>query len=338
MIASSARSALTDGGTDFIEPDIARPCAVSVIVPVTDGDADLREMYDAYAAALARSGRAFEFLVAASRDANNRMRALDPLLHSGDEPLRTVEMTRTMNETALLRRASTMARGDIIVTLPAHRQVEPSALEPLIACIERGADVAVARRWPRPGPAWNRVQSWALHRILGELGGSRFHDLGCGVRAMRRHVLNEVPLYGELARFFPLFAHHHGFTVEEVNVAPHPADRTLRLHSPGMYLGRLLDVLGVFFVLRFTDRPLRFFGLIGTVLATLGASLMVVLLIDRANGIPVATRPLLVLSVLLLALGLQAVAFGLIGEMIVHFNAGQRRLYRVKEIRDRGRA
>lgn len=337
MSATSARAPVSADRPRRATSEVGDHCDVSVIVTVTDGDADLREMYESFASVLARSGREFEFVIAVSPESRDRAAALESSLANG-EPVRTVEAVRTLNETGLLRRGSAVARGDIIVTLPAHRQVEPSALEPLLASIERGADVAVARRWPRPGPLLNRAQSWALHRILGDLGGRRFHDLGCGVRAMRRQVLDEVPLYGEFARFFPLFASHQGFTVEEVNVAPHAADRRMRLHSPGVYLRRLLDVLGVFFVLRFTDRPLRFFGLIGTVLAAIGGATMILLVIDRMNGVPIGTRPLLLLGVLFLALGLQAVAFGLIGEMIVHFSASQGRRYRVKEIRERGNA
>ena len=308
-------------------------CAVSVIVPVATGDANLGELYTMFASVLELSGRAFEFIVAVTPESIDRLDSMQPLIAEG-APVRIVHAAHTLNETALLRRGSRIARGDIIVALPPQHQVEPSALESLLDAVERGADVAVARRWPRNGPFVNRAQSWLLHRVLGNLGGRRFHDLGCGVRAMRRQVLRDVPLYGELSRFFPLLAHHQGFTVEEVTVAAHPVDRRLRVHSPGVYVRRLLDVLGVFFVLRFTDRPLRFFGLIGTVLGVAGSAIMVALLIGRANGTAVATRPLLLLGALFLALGLQSLAFGLIGEMIVHFNAGQRRFYRVKEIRE----
>lgn len=337
MSAASIRPTLASGDLGHAEATAEAPCEVSVIVPVTDGDLDLRELYEAYSPALARSGRTYEFVVVASSESCQRLRALEPLIEEGG-PLKAVEAVRTVNETGLLRRASVMARGDIIVTLPALRQVDPSALELLLAAIDRGADVAVARRWPRESPLLNRAQTWLLHRVLGSLGGGRFHDLGCGVRAMRRQVLQELPLYGELARFFPLLAYHHGFSVEEVNVQQHAADRRMRFHTPGVYLRRLLDVLGVLFVLRFTDRPLRFFGLIGTLLALVGSVIMTVLLIDRMHGVAVATRPLLLLGALLLALGLHALAFGLVGELIVHFNAGQQRLYRVKDIRQRGRA
>ena len=77
-------------------------------------------------------------------------------------------------------------------------------------------------------------------RMLGDLCGSRFHDLGCGVRVMRRQVLADMPLDGEFGRFFPLLAYYHGFAVEEVPVPQHPANHAARVHGPGIYLRRLL--------------------------------------------------------------------------------------------------
>ncbi len=318
-----------------VEP-VQRRCEISVIVPVDALGRGLRELYETYERPLIASGRSFEFLFVAVPGARRQLEELAPLVAHG-EPIRVIESARLVNETSLLRRGFGEARGEILVTLPTQRQVEPSAIEPLIDSVEHGADVAVACRWPRGDAPINRMQSWLLYRFVRALGGGRFHDLGCGVRAMRRHVPAELPLYGELARFFPLIAQHHGFAVEEVKVPQHRSDLALRIHKPATYFSRLLDLFGLFFVLRFTDRPLRFFGLFGAALTMLGLLGMVVLAIDRMNGTPMGTRPMLLVAVFCLALGVQAVAFGLIGEMIVHFNASRGRSYRVKEVREQSR-
>jgi hypothetical protein len=104
----------------------------------------------------------------------------------------------------------------------------------------------------------------------------------------------------------------------------------LRVYSPGVYLRRLIDVVGLLFLLKFTDKPLRFFGLIGSLLSGLGAILLAVLFFQRLAGESLANRPLLLLAVLFMVLGIQSVALGLIGEMIVHLTASQRRRYRLR--------
>ncbi len=156
------------------------------------------------------------------------------------------------------------------------------------------------------------------------------HDAACGVRVMRREVLEELPLYGDFARFLPLLALHGGYRVEELASPQHPLNRRPRVYGPGVYVRRLVDVLGLFFLLRFTDKPLRFFGLVGAALSGVGGLLLLLLFAQRVTGSPISQRPLLLLGVLFLTLGMQAIALGLIGEIVVHFNASKRRGYRLR--------
>lgn len=316
-------------------PAIARPGdvdLVSVLVPVATPGDDLTSLYESHIAALEESGHPFEFVFITSPAARPRTRILSEISARGEQKtLRIIESTQLWDEAALLKRGLRSALGTIIVILPPAQQVEANAVATLVGQIDAGYDMAIARRWPRLDPALNRAQSWLLHRLLGDLCDGQFHDVGCGVRAIRRRVLSDVPLYGEFPRFLPLLAKHQGFAVREVNVRQHPSDRALRLHGPRVWLQRMLDVLGLVFLLRFTDRPLRFFGPLGMFLATMGAVTLLVLVVQRLQGTPLSTRPLLLFAVLSFALGLQAIAFGLIGEMIVHYNARDRRSYRVRE-------
>jgi hypothetical protein len=149
---------------------------------------------------------------------------------------------------------------------------------------------------------------------------------------MRREVLEEVPIYGDLVRFLPVLAEKEGFRVEEVLVPQHPDDRRARIYSPGTYARRLIDLLGLLFLVRFTRKPLRFFGLVGTGLSGIGAIILGILFIQRLGGQSLSDRPLLLLGVLFFVTGVQAIALGLIGEIIVHLSVGRaRREYRVGE-------
>ncbi len=302
---------------------------ISVIVPVTERPEPLADLYREYSAPLRALGEDFEFVFAAHPFFGKLLSELRPLIDNG-EPIRVIESGRSIGETALLRLALPQTQGDIIVTLPAYRQVEPEALPVLLERIAAGADLAVARRWPRKDAFVNRLQNRALHFFIGRLGNDRIHDVACGVRAVRRSALEEIPLYGDFLRFLPLLAVYNGYAVEEVPAAQHESDKAGRVYGPGVYMRRLLDILGLFFLLRFTDKPLRFFGLIGGMLAAAGAVVLLILLAERVAGEGIGGRPLLLLAVLMTVLGVQAIALGLIGEMIVHFNVGRSRRYRVK--------
>jgi hypothetical protein len=162
------------------------------------------------------------------------------------------------------------------------------------------------------------------------LSSGQIHDVASGVRAMRPEVLRDLPLYGDFFRFLPVLALREGYSVVEVEAMQHPSDAQLRLYSPGTYLRRAIDVFGLFFLSRFTYKPLRFFGMIGSWLSGAGALILFVMFIQRIGGQGLADRPLLLLGVLIFTLGVQAIALGLIGEIIVHFNADRRRPYRVR--------
>lgn len=304
--------------------------AVSVIVPVGERPEPLDGLYEEYAPVLRETGRSFEFVFAVEAWGRGLLPALSPLTQRG-EPIRTLVVGQPVGEAALLKIAAAEARAPIVLTLPAYRRVDAAALPALIRRVEAGADVALAYRWPRRDPWVNRVQSALLHIALNRLVGERVRDVACGVRAMRREVLQRLPLYGEFSRFLPLFARREGHRVEEIPATQHHADTRTRIYRPGVYLRRVLDLLNLFFLLRFTEKPLRFFGLVGSLLALAGAAVLGVLLVQRLGGQGIADRPLLLLGALLLVLGGQAIALGLVGEIIVHLHAPDRRPYRIAD-------
>ena len=150
---------------------------------------------------------------------------------------------------------------------------------------------------------------------------------------MKREVAAELSVYGDLHRFIPILALSRGFRVVEVSLAQRPEDLATRYHGAGVYLRRLLDVLTVFFLVKFTRKPLRFFGLIGTGLFGLGVLLAMYLTVDKLLfAQAIANRPLLLLAVLLMVLGVQSVSIGLLGEIIIFTHARQIKEYQIAEI------
>jgi hypothetical protein len=301
---------------------------VSVLVVVSERPVALDTLYEAYSDALRDAGWTFEFIFVLATAWGGRTGPLLALQAAG-EPVRVVEVAQNVGEATLLRLAAARARSETLLSLPAYWRVEPGSVPELLRGLEEGADMTVARRWPRADSWVNRLQNRVFHRMVRWLGSSRLHDLACGVRAFHAGILKEVPLYGDFYRFFPLLAHRAGFRVVEMPLPQHRNDVYPRVYPPGIYLRRLLDLLGMFFLLRFTYKPLRFFGMIGSSLSIVGAAILLVLAVQRIEGQGIADRPMLLLGVLLLALGVQAVALGLIGEIVVFLSSPERPPYRI---------
>ena len=302
---------------------------VSVIVPVVERADDLTALYRAFAGVLDRRGEEHEFLFVFDGGFAPAPELL--ALSQENESVRLLSFARTFGETAALRLGIERSRGEVIVTLPAYFQVVAEGMGPLLDALRGGSDLVVASRSPRVDSLLNRLQTRAFHWMLGGVTDRRFHDMGCGVRVMHRPVAEALPLYGDLHRFIPALALREGYRVEEIAVPQHPNDARTRVYGPGVYLRRLLDIAAFFFLAKFTEKPLRFFGLVGSVFFALGALTGMVLLAERLAGQGIANRPLLLLAVLLIALGVQLMGLGLVGEIIVHLRSPHRRAYRVRE-------
>lgn len=305
---------------------------LSAIVPVTEGRYDnVAEVFEEYRDALAATGSSFEMIYVLDGELPAVREALRGLKDAG-APLTIVQMAKPYGEALAIMVGFEHAGGDVILTLPAFRQVEARALGGLIAVLA-DTDMVVARRWPRTDPAYNRVQARVFNWLLGWVSDLEVRDAGCNVRVFKRRVLEEVHLYGNQHRFFVLLAHQRGFKVKEVDTPQAQADTFRRVYSPGTYLGYLLDFLTVFFLVKFTKRPLRFFGILGSGVFALGFLITLYLIAERLlGGVALANRPALILSSLLIILGIQVLAIGLIGEIIIFTHAREIKEYTIAEI------
>ncbi|HEV8124835.1 MAG TPA: hypothetical protein VGP80_11355 [Gemmatimonadales bacterium] len=314
-----------------ISPSTAKESPlISVLVPVWERPEPLRPLYQEYAGALRQAGKRFEFVFICEPGYQDDITDLLSLAQAG-EPIRVLQVSRNLDEASLYHTVAADSLGSIVVTLPAYRRIEAEYLPRLIDRVLEGTDLVVARRWPRRDAWINRLQNRALHHLLHWTVGGRFRDVACGVQAMQREVLLSTPVYGDSFRFFGLLAQQSGFRVEEMDAPQHPGDRRARLYRPSLYIRRMIDLLGIYVILRFTTRPLRFFGPIGVSLIILGLGLLLLTLIRGLGPVSGTGRVVLLAGVFLLVLGIQAVAIGIIGEMMVFLQAPARTRYRVVE-------
>ena len=214
--------------------------------------------------------------------------------------------------------------------MPARFQTDLGVLGELVAAVEKDCDLAYAVRGGSQGSA--RAQSRLFNRIVSMAAGSRYRDIASETRALRRAVAEETPIYGDMVRYLPLLAERAGFEVREIPAAPHPQASSPAFHAPSLYLWRAIDVLSIFFISRFTRHPLRLFGLLGAAFGGSGALILAVAAVQRLLGTPLADRPVLVLGTLLIGLGVQAFTIGLLGELILFFQARNIRDYRIQAV------
>jgi glycosyltransferase involved in cell wall biosynthesis len=305
---------------------------VSVVVPISERHDDMRTIYTMYANELKKMGKDFEFIFIVDGNFSTAYEDLKNLKSDGNL-IKIIKYTRTFGESSALMEGFAQAKGDKILTLASYIQVEPNDLYKIFSAYDDGNDLVITRRYPRKDPFINRLQSKAYHYIVRKLTGTKFNDITSGMRLIDKKILPEFNLYGDLHRFIPIFAIKQGLKVKEINVTQRKEDTQVRLVKPGIYLRRALDLLTLFFLIKFTKKPLRFFGLIGSAICIPGILITSYLGFLRLIGrVELANRPLLLLGILLVVFGLQLFSVGLIGELILFTRAKEIEHYRIDEI------
>lgn len=304
----------------------------SVIMPVGTRVDDVVALVDEYATALQDAGFAMEVIVVLDglkEDILERLRDHG----SSRDWLKVVQLSRQFGESAALMAGFSECRGDVILTLPAYWQVLATEIPKLIRAAGSHDDMLVAVRSPRTESHFGRIRRKVFHGLLRFVTSFAYRDLGCGVRLFKRHVAREIPLYGDQHRFLPLLAVRRGFQVREVELAQSPRDRFRGRYSWREYVHRILDLLTVFFLVRFTKKPLRFFGSLGFLAAAFGSVFVLVLVIQRLFfEVALADRPALLLGSLLIVLGVQLFGLGLLGELVIFSHAADTKEYAIRSV------
>lgn len=303
---------------------------VSVIIPVIDRTEAVETVWRAYYTALMGTDRSFEFIYVLDGPQTDYAEALERISEQ-DFPLNIVRFNRPFGQVACLLEGVRRARGNTLLFLPAYFQIAPDALPTLLDRMET-TDVIAACRDRSTENVLSRARGWSFE-ILARLAGSPFKDPGCAVRAVKRHVFDELQLHHEQHPFLPMLAERLGFRVEQVCLPQAHTDRRLRTHRPITYFSIVLDLVVLGFLTKFMRKPFRFFGSLGAAFIAIGVALGTIILIERqALDVDMADRPALLLTVLLIVLGIQIGAVGLIAEIIIFTRNPSKTAYRIEKI------
>jgi glycosyltransferase involved in cell wall biosynthesis len=293
---------------------------LSVIVPVGNRHEDVIDLYKEYRRGLDALRLPYEMVFVVDGPHRDVIRGLESLLAAGEDLIMVV-LNRSFGESTAIMAGFERCSGEWILTLPAYHQINPEDFGKLLAPLDT-VDVVVGWRWPRKGGLFERFRRSIFHGLVSRVTGMRLHDLGCGARAMKRAVLQELSLYGDQHRLLAVLAQRQGFKVAEVEMRQSEHDRFEGIYRPREYAHLVLDVFTVFFLVRFTKKPLRFFGMLGASMFGIGALVVLYLVVERVLfQASLADRPALLLSALIVVLGLQLFALGLLAELIIFTHA-----------------
>lgn len=239
-------------------------------------------------------------------------------LAAADDRIKGVRLRRNFGKAMALKAGFRRAAGDVVVTMDADLQDDPTDIPLFLAKIEQGEDVVVGWKTNRQDPVNRLLLSRVFNGVVRWSTGVHLHDMNCGFKAYRREVVQSVPIYGDLFRFFPAMAAAEGFRIAEVPVTHHPRAFGKSRYGLERILRGFLDLLSVFFLTRYQRKPMHLFGLLGVVLGSMGVALGGYLTAEWLGGARIGDRPLLLLSVLLVLVGLQLFSTGLIGEFLTY--------------------
>ena len=288
---------------------------ISVVVPVRDEERTVEPLYDELASALGSRGEEWEVVYV---DDGSRDGTHDALvrLHESRPNVRVVRMRRNAGKAAALDAGFRVIEGDVVVTIDGDLQDDPAEIPRLLAKLDEGYDLVSGWKTRRNDPWSRRAPSRVFNGVTAWLSGVRLHDMNCGLKAFRGEVARDLDLYGELHRFVPVLAHDLGYRVTEVGVNHRPREHGRSRYGFERYTRGFLDLLTVSFMSRYRHRPLHLFGGLGLLLGTAGTGILVYLTIEKALGEAIGKRPLLLLGVLLVVIGIQFLSLGLLSELV----------------------
>ena len=308
---------------------------ISIIIPLMNEEENVPDLISRLQECMKASGRAYEVLII-DDGSTDRTWELLKRFRDKDSKIRLVRFRRNFGQTAALKAGFDLAKGQIVVTMDGDLQNDPADIERLIVHLKEGDyDIVSGWRYPRKDPFLSRrLPSMIANGIISLSTKVKLHDYGCTLKAFRAEVAKNLDLYGEMHRFIPAIASWMGVTVSEVKVNHLPRKRGKSKYGISRTLRVILDLITVKFLLSYSTKPIQIFGLMGLLTGGVGFLMGLYLFFIRFFMFqPIAGRPLLLLAVLLIFIGIQFVTMGLLAEIQIRtYHESQKKpIYVIKE-------
>jgi glycosyltransferase involved in cell wall biosynthesis len=309
---------------------------LSVVIPVRNESANVDPLCEELVASLDVSGRTFEVILIDDGSTDDTFARL-AARQERDPRIRVIRFRRNFGQTAAFAAGFAYARGKYIVTSDGDLQNDPRDIARMVDLIEQGHDIVCGWRKDRKDPfLTRRLPSMLANQLISRATGVRLHDYGCSLKVFRAEVVKPLRLYGEMHRFLPAIASQFGVRIAEVVVNHRPRIAGTSKYGLSRTIRVVLDLLTVKFLLSYSTRPLQIFGLCGFIAGVLGSVILawlgyVRLFLHQGIG----DRPILLLGMLLVFIGVQLVTFGLLAEVMArtYYESQNKPVYAIREVR-----
>lgn len=308
--------------------------SISVVIPVYNEEENIPVLHEKLSSVLDRLGYEYEIIYVDDGSSDRTLEILESL-QKKDRHVVVLSLRRNFGQTAAFAAGFDFARGDVIITMDADLQNDPEDIPKLLELIKE-YDLVSGWRKERKDPFFSRrLPSMIANWLISKVTGVRLHDYGCSLKAYRKDIVKNLRLYGEMHRFIPAVASWYGVRVAEIPVKHHPRFKGRSKYGISRTFKVLLDLVTVKFLQSFSTKPIQFFGSMGLLSSFLGFLILLYLAaLKLLKGISIGGRPLLILGVLLVVVGVQFIGMGLLGEMLVRvYHESQRKpIYVLKKI------
>ncbi len=324
---------------------------LTLIVPVYNEVENLRSLTEEIVAALQDKTWNYEILFVDDGSTDGSFEEIQALRLEYPQ-VGVIKFRRNFGQTAAFAAGFDYAMGRIIVTIDADRQNDPADVPALVEKLDEGYDVVNGWRINRQDKLLVRkVPSFIANRLIARSTGVQLHDRGCSLRAYRVEVVRELRLYGEMHRFIPELASAAGFQMTEVPVNHRPRTAGTSKYGISRTFRVILDLITIMFLRRYSARPMHLFGGVGIVSAATGVLIGVYLAwikiwagiqggAEGFRSVRIGDRPLLMLAILLIILGVQFLVMGLLAELMVrtYHESQNKPIYYIRELIEPGLA
>lgn len=303
-----------------MDASVKMPAKLSVVIPLLNEQQSLEELYRCIVHEMKMLECAYEIIFIddgstdASFDVIRMLREHDPFVKG-------IRLRRNFGKSMALNEGFRLAKGEILITMDADLQDDPKEIPRLIEKLNEGYDLVSGWKKVRKDPVLSKNFPSKLFNMMVRWGsGLNLHDFNCGFKAYRRSVVERLYLYGELHRFIPAFVHAQGYKVAEIPVAHHSRRFGKSKFGLTRFAHGFFDFLTVIFLTKFLKRPMHLFGGLGSLISVVGFVICSYLTFLWFSGEVIGHRPLLILGVLLIIVGMQMVSTGLVAEMMNYGN------------------
>jgi glycosyltransferase involved in cell wall biosynthesis len=293
--------------------------ALSIVIPAKDEEESLPLVVARIIAACAAGGHALRDIVLVDDGSRDQSWQVMCKLAGDHEVVQAIRLRRNFGKATALMVGIGACAGDVIITMDADLQDDPDEISRFVETLDRGFDLVSGWKQERRDPLNKTLPSRFFNKVTARISGVALNDFNCGFKAYRREIFDAIQLYGELHRYVPVLANALGYRIAEIPVRHHARRFGSSKYGMARYLRAFLDLLTVVLITRFAYRPGHLFGGIGSLLAGGGAAAVGYLIgLKLLTGASIGSRPLLLLGVMAVIVGMQLILFGMLAELIIH--------------------